>query len=353
MPVDTDPEQRMPGENTPPAGGTKPSASRRRLRPWIAAAVVGAIAIVLAVVLLGGGDDEPSGTVRRAPATAITAARLAALPGEVGHAVFWAGPRAGATYELTRTSSGRIFVRYLPQGAEVGTERATYLTVGSYPQRDALATLEATARAQGVATIPLPDGGRAFQDARRATSAYAAFPGLDVQIEVFDPAAGRALRAVTGGELQRLGAPKGAPAGTVAPRIVTAQELRAFAASEDGPVYWAGARAGARYELTRTADGRVYVRYLAPGAKAGSTDAGFLTVGTYPQADALSTLKATAARRGATDVAVGGGGVGAVLRGSPDSVYLAYPGVAAQIEVFDPEGGARTLAQDGAVVAIR
>lgn len=353
MPVDTDPEQRMPEESTPAKGGTETIATRRRL-PWIAAAVVGVIVIVVAVILLSGGDDDkPSGTVRRAPATAITAARLAALPGEVGHAVFWAGPRAGATYELTRTSSDRIFVRYLPAGAEVGTDQATYLTVGSYPQRDALATLEATARAQGVATVPLPDGGRAFQDARRPTSAYAAYPGLDVQVEVFDPADGRALRAITDGELTRLGAAKGAPAGTVAPRIVTADELRAFAAAEDGPVYWAGERAGARYELTRTADGRVYVRYLAAGTEAGSTDAGFLTIGTYPQADALSTLKATAARRGSTDVAVGGGGAGAVLRGSPDSVYLAYPGVAAQIEVFDPKGGARALAQDGAVVAVR
>lgn len=353
MPVDTDPEQRMPAESTPAASGTQPTSSRRRLLPWIASAAVGVVVIVLAVVLLSGGDDEPSGAVRRAPATAISAARLAALPGEVGHAVFWAGPRAGVTYELTRTSSGRIFVRYLPQGTSVGTERATYLTVGSYPQSDALATLEATARAQGVATVPLPDGGRAFQDARRPTSAYAAYPGLDVQVEVFDPTDGRALRAITSGELARLGAARGEAPGAVVPRIVTVDELRAFAAGEDGLVYWAGPREDVRYELTRTADGRVYVRYLSPGAKAGSTDAGFLTVGTYPQANAMKTLQATASRRGAEDFPVGGSGFGAVLRGNPDSIYLAYPGVDAQVEVFDPSGGARKLVDGGAVVAIR
>ncbi len=234
----------------------------------------------------------------------------------------------------------------------VGTDRAAYLTVGSYPQRNALATLEATARAQGVATVPLPDGGRAFQDARRPTSAYAAFPGTDVQIEVFDPAEGVALRTITSGALARLGAAQGEPAGTVAPKLVTADQLRAFAAGEDGPVYWAGARSGSRYELTRTADGRVYVRYLPAGVEAGTTDAGYLTVGTYPQADAARTLEQTVSRRGAERVAVPGG-IAGILRGNPDSVYVAFPGVDAQVEVFAPDGGARPLVEDGRVVAVR
>jgi hypothetical protein len=34
----------------------------------------------------------------------------------VKHPVYWAGPRPSYTYELTRTSDGRIFVRYLPTG---------------------------------------------------------------------------------------------------------------------------------------------------------------------------------------------------------------------------------------------
>ena len=42
-------------------------------------------------------------------------------------------------------------------------------------------------------------------------------------------------------------------------------ELRSFAESSSHPVYWAGAKDGQTYELTRTNDGRVYVRYLPEG----------------------------------------------------------------------------------------
>ena len=355
MSVETDPAQQRPDDARAPTSDKAPR-SRRRLAPWIGGAVVVVAAIVLAVVLLGGGgddDDDGAAAARRAPAVAATARTLAALPADVGHAVYWVGARPGTTYELTRTRSGRVWVRYLPAGVPVGTDDATYLTVGSYPQRDALTTLEANARAQGVAPVALPDGGRAFQDPGRPTSAYAAFPGSDVQVEVFDATPGRALRLIRAGLLAAVGAHPGAVAGTVEPRLVTEQQLRAFAAGEKGPVYWAGPQPGMRNELTRTADGRIYVRYLPDGVAAGSNDPNNLTVGTYPQPDALATLKRTVARRGGRTFAVAGGGTGAMLPSNPDSVYVAYPGGSAQVELFDPDGGAQTLARSGGIVELR
>jgi hypothetical protein len=354
MSVETDPVQQRPDDASAPTRDAAPRP-RRRLAPWIAGAAVLLAAVVLAVVLLGGGDDDDGGTpaARRAPAVAATPRALAALPADVGHAVYWVGARPGTTYELTRTRSGRVWVRYLPSGVPVGTDEATYLTVGSYPQRDALTTLTANARAQGVAAVALPDGGRAFQDADRPTSAYAAFPGSDVQVEVFDATPGQALRLIRAGLLAEVGAQTGTIAGTVEPSVVTEAQLRAFAAGEEGPVYWAGPRTGMRYELTRTADGRIYVRYLPVGVEAGSSDPNNLTVGTYPQQDALQTLRQTAARRGGRTFAVAGGGTGAQLPSNPDSVYVAYPGGAVQVELFDPQGAAKTLARSGAIVQVR
>src|SRR5262249_8813421 len=73
---------------------------------------------------------------------------------------------------------------------------------------------------------------------------------------------------------------------TQPPRIVSTAALRAFARSQQGPVYWAGLKSRTRFELTAGGNGRVYVRYLQPGVAAGSPRADFLTVGTYAQTDA-------------------------------------------------------------------
>ena len=38
------------------------------------------------------------------------------------------------------TTSGRVYVRYLPRGAAAGDPRAGFLTVGTYPGVDAFRT---------------------------------------------------------------------------------------------------------------------------------------------------------------------------------------------------------------------
>ncbi|HEY4280767.1 MAG TPA: hypothetical protein VGM91_21295 [Conexibacter sp.] len=327
----------------------------RRVLPWIGGVVVVAVIAVIAIVALGGGDSKDAkngGAARaahRAPATAVSLAQLGGAERAVGHVVYWAGPQAGAGYELSQTQDGRAFVRYLPAGVRAGDLRASFRTVGSYPQRDALRTLEATARAQGVAPLELPGGGRAFQDARRATSAYAAFPGADVQVEVFDPRPGEALALIRAGRIAPVRAlPSGAP-----PRAVTEAQLKAFAAIQGVPVYWAGPRARMTYALTQTADGRIYVRYLPAGTALDDRAPSYLTVGSYPQPDARATLAKTAARQSAPTFDLDRGGLGAVLAVNPDSVYLAYPGENVQVELFDPQGRATALAQDRAIVPVR
>ena len=91
------------------------------------------------------------------------------------------------------------------------------------------------------------------------------------------------------------------------PRLAdTARRARVFVRA---PIYWAGPRKGFSYELTRTADGRTYVRYLPHGVPAGDRRAEFLVVGTYERPHAFSDLRRAATRTGAGSVKLGRGGV--------------------------------------------
>jgi hypothetical protein len=292
------------------------------------------VAILAAVVAAGvwllagrGGDEQAA--PRRATAAGVSLQRLNAIASSVPHPVYWAGAEPGSTYEFTRTADGRIYIRYLPQGTSIGSPRGDFLTVGTYPQASAFETLKATASKQGVPTVRLRDGGLAFQDASRPTSVYAAYPGSDYQIEVYEPTGNRALELVRAGKLVPLARPVSV--------AVSAVQLRALATKLGHPIYWAGPAPEQTYELTRTKDDRVYVRYLPPGVRVGDSRAEYVTVGTYPQPNAFETLKASAAKIQATPIPLPGGGLAYIDTRRPTSAYIAHPGAALQIEVYTPD----------------
>ena len=96
---------------------------------------------------------------------------------------------------------------------------------------------------------------------------------------------------------------------------VSARSLRALGAQLGRPVYWAGRSNGVTYEFTETADRRAYVRYLPAGVSAGSPKS-FLTVGTYPVANAFAVTSAAARRTGRSGCRwAGAGSPSTVLRG--------------------------------------
>ena len=138
---------------------------------------------------------------------------------------------------------------------------------------------------------------------------------------------------------------------SVGPVGLSVSELRSFAKKAGRPIYWAGARKGYLYELTQTTDNKVYLRYLPPGADVGATGADFLVIATYPFPDALQALRNVA---GGQEIGLPGGGIASVNARHPTSVYLAYPGVGYQIEVYDPSP-ARSLkvARSAAVRPVR
>jgi hypothetical protein len=100
-------------------------------------------------------------------------------------------------------------------------------------------------------------------------------------------------------------------------------------------VYWAGHRPGFTYELTQV-NGNVFIRYLQSGTGLGDPRPAFLTVGTYPKANAHTSLERLARRRGNTSIKLSRGGLAVFSDARPQSVYFAYPGSKVQVEVYDP-----------------
>lgn len=136
-------------------------------------------------------------------------------------------------------------------------------------------------------------------------------------------------------------------ANPIAPVALSASGLKTLAKNVLQPIYWAGPQRGKLYELSRTTNGNVYIRYLPPGVKAGAPVAKYLTVATYPFANAFKALRAVAKGKG---ISIPRGGIAVVDVKDPKSVHLAWPGIGYQIEIFDPSPAtARSVAVSGAV----
>ena len=319
-----------------------------RIGAVVALAVVAGLVVWLAV--RGNGNSPPKGT----SAQAVSAQELAALPASVGHPVYWAGPKRGFTYELTQTNDGRIYIRYLPAGVSPGSNQPKYLTIGTYPLKDALGSVRGIAKRLRVRPLNLKGGGVAVQDTEHPTSVYFAFRGSDYEVEAYDPSPARALQLVLSGKVTPLESTKGPTQPTSAqPKAVTVQQLRALESAVGHPVYWVGQQSQVTYELTQTSDGRIYVRYLPRGTKVGDPKP-HTTVGTYPLQTPVAAVKAIAKDTGERTFSIAGGGLAVVDGTHPTSVYVAYPRSNYQIEVFDPSAPrARRLVSSGLVVPVR
>jgi hypothetical protein len=182
-------------------------------------------------------------------------------------------------------------------------------------------------------------GGIAFYSASRPTNVYVAFPGSAAQIEVFDPAADALHKLVAAGSIRRVSASSGHVSVVVTkPILTTPAALKKLSATLGRPIFWLGPVSGSTLELSRSPDGRVYVRYLPAGVRAGSTTP-YLTVATYPVANGLAVTTAASKKAGAVGIPLANGAVAFYQRTRPTNVYLAFPGVGEQIEVFDPSTG--------------
>jgi hypothetical protein len=136
------------------------------------------------------------------------------------------------------------------------------------------------------------------------------------------------------------------------PAAVSESQLKSLASESSQPIYWAGPKHGT-YELTRTTDGRTYIRYLPSADRVGDRTPNYLTVGTYPTKQAFSALRRAAARDGAVSANVDHGGMLVFNNSAPKSVYFSYPKSGYQVEVYDPSPlQARGLVLSGSIKPI-
>jgi hypothetical protein len=189
-------------------------ARRRRPRFRVGAAVAlaaGAGLAAWAIVGHGGGAESSSTSSNSPPASATTAATakpigpvalsakgLRTLTSSVDQPVYWAGRKPGYLYELTRTSTGTVFVRYLPPGVKAGAKQQKYLIIATYPfvnPVNALKNLSGT-------HLAIPGGGVAMVDRAHPQSVHLAYPGVDDQVEVYDPSPARSLRIARSGDVR-------------------------------------------------------------------------------------------------------------------------------------------------------
>ncbi len=189
-----------------------PSDPERERPAWVSFAVGAAIvlAVVVLFALLRRGDDDgaatagatgPTSAARPKP-EAATPESLQALSKTLKRPVYWVGPAPeGATYELTRTGDGSVYVRYLDGGAAPGDPRPNFLTVGTYPQSTPFKTVTAAAKRAGARTEKLEEGGLAVANRSRPSSWYLAYPDSDELVEVFAPKAERARELVRSGRV--------------------------------------------------------------------------------------------------------------------------------------------------------
>jgi hypothetical protein len=320
--------------------------SSRRGRRERAIILLG-VAVAAALLVAGCGGDSKKKTSTTS-AVAVTPTSLRTLAVKLRQPIYWVGPAANVVYERSTGTRGRILLRYLPAGTTIGT-RSPYPTVGTYALSDAYAATQRAASSPGAVRLKVATGAIAFSTKARPLNAWITYPGSRYQIEVFDPVPGRARLLVASGRVTPI---PGSPSESGRPIAVSPARLARIAAAARRPVYWAGARANRTYELTQTRQHWFLIRYLPKGWAVGAAKPS-LTIGTYPVKHALAAVKHLALAKGASLLKLDGGGFAVLDPRFPHSVYLAYPGVNYEVEVFDPSlARARQIVTSGQIVAV-
>jgi len=174
----------------------------RGVRVGAVIAVALAAAFLVWLLVIRSDDESSTGPVKAGAGPALgSEADLATLAGKLHHPVFWAGDQPDTRLEITDTKDGRVYARYLTGDAEVGDPRPGFLTVGTYPFKDAFGALEKAAKESGATVQHGDNGALIVTNKSRPTSVYIAYPDQDLQIEVYDPSPERALSIATSGDV--------------------------------------------------------------------------------------------------------------------------------------------------------
>jgi hypothetical protein len=184
------------------ARGTLDSWRARQalLQVAVLAVAVAAAAVVVGWLLLRSEGGTAIPTVSGGP-TLVSQTQLEDFAKTVDRPLYWAGPKDGFSLELTQTTGGRIFVRYLPRGVAAGDPRPEFLSVGTYAGPSSFADLKRASARTNAVSLELPGGGLAVFDSKKPTSVYFGYPDAKYQVEVFSPSGETARTLVLTGHV--------------------------------------------------------------------------------------------------------------------------------------------------------
>ena len=195
-----DPQSKSAG----PAPGADEAARRRGMLRW---GVVGLAVLVALIAWLATRNDDYSDSTSRvaAPPRIVTPAELATVEAELGQPIYWAGPVKGAELELKDLGGAGVQVLYLPEGTPVGQGSVKTLTIGSYPLDNPEKALEGFAEREGSVSRTAGDGTEVVVSKTSPTSVYFTGGDNEVQVEVYQPSAAKAMALALSGKVKPAG----------------------------------------------------------------------------------------------------------------------------------------------------
>jgi hypothetical protein len=186
------------------------SENRARRNPWFVRALVVVIALLLLALglvigfLVPGLHPAASFSVPVGKPIIVSEQQLRQY-GANNPTVYWDGPMANRQYELTRSSAGASFIRYLPEGVKAGSENK-YLTVATYPQEQGYKLLDESSNSSSMSSQKTKTGALVVINSNAPASTYFSFPGANFQVEVFSPTKDQSKQQVLEGKITILGA---------------------------------------------------------------------------------------------------------------------------------------------------
>lgn len=133
----------------------------------------------------------------------LTESELKSIISENNIQAYWTGPLKDATYSLNSSTAGQVFIRYVPKGEECDDVRPNFRVIATYEEVDAFATTESAGTTADGVSLLNTDGSIVYFNKNVPTNIYVAYPGINYQIEIYDPDPKEAVSlATTQGKLQ-------------------------------------------------------------------------------------------------------------------------------------------------------
>lgn len=132
-------------------------------------------------------SDRTTLSAQKSGGVCLTEVELKKLIKEDNLRAYWTGPLKNATYTLNSSTKGQIFIRYVPKSEKCDDVAAKFRVIATYDEADAFATTQAAGTTADGVSLLNADGSIVYFNKNVPTNIYLAYPGIDYQIEIYDP----------------------------------------------------------------------------------------------------------------------------------------------------------------------